>query len=99
MRFAGHIVLTGNSETVEEGVSGFRCRTMAEFDAAVEAAPGLSREKIRERAIRLYSTEAVAAQYDRYFKRLADLYEDGFYQSRQVADLPGKREAQSERPS
>jgi len=99
MRFAGHIVLTGNSETVEQGVSGFRCRTMAEFDAAVEAAPGLSREKIRERAIRLYSTEAVAAQYDRYFKRLADLYEDGFYQSRQVADLPGKREAQSELPS
>jgi glycosyltransferase involved in cell wall biosynthesis len=71
-------------ETVEEGVSGFRCRTMAEFDAAVEAAPGLSREKIRERAIRLYSTEAVAAQYDRYFKRLADLYEDGFYQVRPI---------------
>ena len=62
-------------ETVEQGVTGFRCHTPAEFDAAVENVKQLYRSKIRERAIAKYSTDAVAPLYDTYFKRLMALYE------------------------
>lgn len=67
------------AETVEDGVSGFRCRTQAQFDAAALLAGELPRAQIRERAIRLYSTETVAARYEQYFERLMTLWGDGFH--------------------
>jgi len=76
-------------ETVEEGKTGFRCRTMAEFDRAVERAPYLDRNYIHRRAHAKYSTKAVARAYDRYFKQLDDLWRGGFYEvdnSRRPAD-------------
>jgi len=41
MRFDGHIVLTGNTETVVEGVTGYRCRSLKQFVRAAEVAPVL----------------------------------------------------------
>jgi glycosyltransferase involved in cell wall biosynthesis len=66
------------TETVEQGVSGFRCRTMEQFTAAARAAGDLDREFIRARAIDLYSTGVIARQYEEYFTRLLGLFEDGF---------------------
>jgi len=46
------------SETVEQGKTGFRCRSAAEFTFALKHALELDRAYIRDRAVRLYSIEA-----------------------------------------
>ena len=66
-------------ETVQQGVTGFRCHTLAEFCEAVEKADDLDRDTIREHAIANYSLDAVGPQYERYFERLNTLRGDGWY--------------------
>jgi glycosyltransferase involved in cell wall biosynthesis len=66
-------------ENVEQGKTGYRCHTIAEFAKAVEDVKSLDREYIRERAISKWSTEVISLQYDTYFERLQGLYGDGFY--------------------
>jgi glycosyltransferase involved in cell wall biosynthesis len=67
------------TETVADGVTGFRCRTFGEFVQAVQDAPTLDRSVIRERALDTYSLEATAPKYERYFRRLLTLWVDGWY--------------------
>jgi len=62
------------TETVEGGVSGFHCSTLAEFVAAAKVAPALDRDAIRARALARFSTEAVGARFDTYFARLDSLW-------------------------
>ena len=59
------------TETVEHGITGFRCHTLGEFMAATEAVKKLDRAAIRKRAIEKYSTQAIAPQYEAYFRRIA----------------------------
>jgi glycosyltransferase involved in cell wall biosynthesis len=65
-------------ETVIQGVTGFRCRTLGQFVEAVRLAPTLNREVIRSSALRRYSLESVAPMYEAYFSMLHDLWEDGW---------------------
>jgi glycosyltransferase involved in cell wall biosynthesis len=58
------------TETVQDGKTGFRCYSVDEFSEAVQHIASLDRFYIRQRAIALYSTEAIAPQYDKYFARL-----------------------------
>ena len=67
------------AETVEQGVSGFRCRTLAEFVAAVRLAPQLDPAAIRERAVRLYSIGAVTDDYLDYFDFVWNVHRNGGY--------------------
>lgn len=67
------------TETVEDGVNGYRCRTLADFVAAARAAPELDRAAIRERAHARWTTDVVRWQYDAYFRRLLTLEGDGWY--------------------
>jgi glycosyltransferase involved in cell wall biosynthesis len=67
------------AETIENGVSGYRCRTLGEFVQAVIDVEKLDPKTIHERAVRLYSTDVVSDMYHRYFKRLQDLFGDGWY--------------------
>jgi glycosyltransferase involved in cell wall biosynthesis len=67
------------TETVVDGVTGFRCRTFGEFVEAVQTAPSLDRSVIRKRALEMYSLQAIAPRYDRYFRRLLTLWGDGWY--------------------
>lgn len=67
------------TETVEPGVTGYRCRTIAEFCDAAERAGELDRQAARERTIDRYSTETIGPLYTRYFERLAGLWGKGFY--------------------
>jgi glycosyltransferase involved in cell wall biosynthesis len=67
------------TETVEQGVTGYRCSTLAEFVKAIKDAPDLDREAIRERAISRYSSKVISKQYDAWFKRLLTLKEAGWY--------------------
>ena len=67
------------TETVQHGMSGFRCRTLAEFVDAGRRAADLDRAAIREYALSRYSTAVVGPQYDAYLKRLATLKGEGWY--------------------
>lgn len=74
------------TETVEQGVSGYRCSTMDEFvgkalalhEQNVGVGQVVSRSAIRHRALNLYSTDAVGPQYERFFDRLRAIYPDHF---------------------
>lgn len=67
------------TETVQHGVTGFRCRTLAEFIEAARRAPDLDRKAIRDYAIRRFSMDTVATMYEDYFKRLSLLRGEGWY--------------------
>jgi glycosyltransferase involved in cell wall biosynthesis len=57
------------SETIHQGVTGYRCSWLPEFVEAARLAPKLDRAKIREINLR-YSTEVVKKDYQRWFDRL-----------------------------
>lgn len=61
------------------GVTGFRCRTMAEFTRAARNVHTLDYRKIREYALGRFSTDVVRYQYQDYFERLLTLWGEGFY--------------------
>jgi glycosyltransferase involved in cell wall biosynthesis len=68
------------TENNPDGISGFRCRTLAEFMQAAEGVKYLDRAKIRNRAVSLYNLDTIGLQYEAYFKRLLTLWGDGWYQ-------------------
>lgn len=70
------------TETVENGVNGYRCRTLQEFiDAALDVDKWSldKRSKIQEVAQHLYGMENVRHEYDKYFRKLLTLWGDGWY--------------------
>lgn len=69
------------AETNVQGVTGYRCRSEAEFIKATEDVKNLDPATIRDYAVKKYSTDVVAAQYVEYFKRLQTLWGDGWYSS------------------
>ena len=70
------------SETFIEGVHGFRPRTFKEMLDSVKKCESLNPKEIREYAISRYDLDSVKYQYETYFKRLLDLWEEGWYQER-----------------
>lgn len=66
-------------ETVKDGVTGFRCRTFAEFRAALDDVATLKPKAIRQHAIDNYSLPVIAKKYDRHFRRLSQLWAEGWY--------------------
>jgi glycosyltransferase involved in cell wall biosynthesis len=67
------------TETVQDGVNGYRCHTLGQFVQAAIDAPKLDRAAIHNQAHATYSLEAVAVLYDRYFHRLETLRGAGWY--------------------
>jgi glycosyltransferase involved in cell wall biosynthesis len=67
------------TETIVEGETGYRCRMFREFVEAAEKVPSLDRKAIREHALR-YTTDTIKHEYDYYFRRLATLRDEGWYQ-------------------
>jgi glycosyltransferase involved in cell wall biosynthesis len=69
------------TETVLDGETGYRCRTLGEFVRGALTVDDLLLDPagIRDRAIELYSTEAIGRKYDRHFRRLSKLWGDGWY--------------------
>jgi glycosyltransferase involved in cell wall biosynthesis len=74
-------------ETVRDGVTGYRCNTLADFVEAVKRAPLLDRARIAERARRKYSLETVGKTYHEIFTNIAALRGKGWY-SRRSAKFP-----------
>lgn len=75
------------TETVFDGVSGFRFRSLAEGIDAVERATELDPQQIRDWAFSRYSLEAVAPQFEVWLERLGTLWDQGW------ATLPEKAAA------
>lgn len=68
------------TETNINGVTGYRCRTLAEFIQAAKDVRNLDREAIRNHAINRYSLDTIGKQYEDYFKRLLLLWGTGWDQ-------------------
>ena len=68
------------TETNINGVTGFRCRTLAEFIQAAKDVRNLDREAIRAHAVNRYSLDTIGKQYETYFKRLLLLWGSGWDQ-------------------
>ncbi|NMA42591.1 MAG: glycosyltransferase family 4 protein [Oligosphaeraceae bacterium] len=66
-------------ETVEQGQTGFRCRTQAEFLKAIDECRKLDRKEIARLARMRFSYEAVAPRYARYFAFVWNVHKNGGY--------------------
>jgi glycosyltransferase involved in cell wall biosynthesis len=67
------------TETVQNGVNGYRCKMFKDFVAGAQAVGELDRTAIRNAARSRYAYDAIAPQYEEYFARLLTLWGDGFY--------------------
>ncbi len=67
------------TETVQEGISGFRCRMLRDFMAAIGDCETLDRHAVREHAMARYTTDVGSVLYGRYFERIDTLFGAGWY--------------------
>jgi glycosyltransferase involved in cell wall biosynthesis len=68
------------TETVIDGVTGFRCHTLQEFINAAKAAPYLDRKAISQYSKDRYGLNTVGIMYEEYFTRLQTLWGKGWYE-------------------
>jgi glycosyltransferase involved in cell wall biosynthesis len=61
------------TETIEQGVTGFRCREFREFTQAINNIDKLNNLACYKKAINLYSDEVVHNQFNNYFNKLVDM--------------------------
>jgi hypothetical protein len=67
------------TETVTNGVTGYRCRMLREFTDAVTNVTTLDRHAIREHAMARWTIDVGATLYSDYLERVSTLYGDGWY--------------------
>jgi hypothetical protein len=68
------------TETVREGITGYRGMVLKDFVRGAKAIRDgkISSKNCRNWAVSQYSTVNVAPRYDRYFRRLGDLWKSGW---------------------
>lgn len=68
------------TETIIEGETGYHCRTLGDFLAAIERVEdgAILRERCRNHG-RAYDTSAVGPMYDKVFRQVHDLWDEGWY--------------------
>lgn len=69
------------TETVEHGVTGYRCRTLADYLQGIHRIEtgALNRAVIRESAANRFDMYKLAWEYDRVFQQVHDLHYGGWY--------------------
>lgn len=67
-------------ETVQHGVTGYRCRTLDHFIWATKNANKLNPEDCRRWAVDNYSMDRIKWMYQEYFNMLDNLWGKGFYE-------------------
>lgn len=73
------------TETIEHGKTGFQCRTLGDYLAALEIIEngGISREYTRQFAVERFDMYKLAHKYDAVFKQIHDISTDrGWYSKR-----------------
>ena len=68
------------TETVIEGITGFRCHTLRDWLDGIEQSAHLNRRAIANYARNKYSLEACGKKYDKIFTDLSNLWEQGWYE-------------------
>jgi FkbM family methyltransferase len=71
------------TETVIEGISGFRCHTLQDWIDGIHAVGDLDRRVIANIARSKWSLEACGKRYDKIFRQVNDLHRGGWYELRQ----------------
>jgi hypothetical protein len=67
-------------ETIQHGVTGFRCRTFDDFLWAARNIDKIDPVKCNSWAVSNYSMDRVKYMYHEYFKKIYDLHSQGWYQ-------------------
>jgi len=67
------------TETIKDGLTGYRCRTFGEFLWAAKNADTLNYKNIRDYAISHFSLNTIRWRYHDYFVQLYDLWGKGWY--------------------
>jgi glycosyltransferase involved in cell wall biosynthesis len=67
------------TETVVEGVTGFRCHTLQDWVNALHNAGVLDRKRIHEISAAKYSLDVCGKKYARVFSDLDNLWDEGWY--------------------
>lgn len=79
----GTPVLSSNygafTENIINGFNGFRNNTLQDWVDSYEKIKDLDRQAIADHTRSKFSLEAVGKQYDNVFKKVYDLYDDGWY--------------------
>jgi glycosyltransferase involved in cell wall biosynthesis len=68
------------TETITEGVSGYRCHTLQDWIDGIHAVGDLDRRVIADTARAKWSLDTCGARYDKIFCQLNDLYRKGWYE-------------------
>jgi len=66
-------------ETVWDGVTGFRTRTLGEMIWATKQVSQMDHAYIRQNAIKRFSLDVVRYRYEDYFEQLLNLWDKGWY--------------------
>lgn len=87
-QMSGTVPITTNfgafTETIEQGITGFRCHTLSDFLDAVDHVEDFNGTLLRLSAVEKYSKAIVGLQYDTYLKRLSSLFSAGWYERSNV---------------
>lgn len=67
------------TETVEQGITGYRCQTVRQWVEAVDKVQDLRRTTVRARAQMLYSLDSVGRRYDEIFRVVQERVEAGVF--------------------
>jgi glycosyltransferase involved in cell wall biosynthesis/uncharacterized UPF0146 family protein len=72
------------TETIIDGVTGFRCHTLQDWMDAVEQVDILDRHAVADMTRSRYGLESCGKKYDKIFKDIANLNDKGWYQLRNI---------------
>jgi glycosyltransferase involved in cell wall biosynthesis len=67
------------TETVIEGVTGYRCHTLQDWMDGIEMAGTLNRKAVADHARGKYGLDTCGKQYDRVFRTISELGGQGWY--------------------
>jgi len=75
------------TETILDGVTGFRCHTLQDWIDAIDNAGDLSRQTVANVARSKYSLEACGKKYAKIFQDINNLNRKGWYQLRESTEI------------
>ncbi len=73
------------TETVTEGVMGYKCHTLQDWIDGINNVGNLDRRTIASIARNQWSLEACGRRYDKIFCQLNDLYRRGWYETKEIS--------------